>query len=56
MGRSFGPNTVKTSITEMSKIIDFDSTSILHLEPETKHILNYNCKRETVQYFGTQQI
>jgi GLPGLI family protein len=38
-------NAVKTSITEMSKIIGVDTTSILQLESETKTILNYNCKK-----------
>jgi len=50
-------NAVKTSITEMSKIIDIDTTSILHLESETKTILNYNCKKAVrIDKKGTRSI
>ncbi len=52
-----GPNAVKTSITEMSKIIGDDTTSILQLESETKTILNYNCKKAVlIDKKGTRSI
>jgi GLPGLI family protein len=52
-----GPNAVKTSISEMSKIIGVDTTSILQLESETKTILNYNCKKAVrIDKKGTRSI